>query len=84
MQPVVFHQINQGLDVCFIFPYPWTLHIRTRKFGTALTYHVPQRSQVHGPILDGQVVSAHSPWFQTEPLDPPGVCVSLFIVSSVV
>ena len=55
-----------------------------RKFGTALAYHVPQRVQVHGPILGGQLVSAHCEWLQTESLGPPGVCVSLFIVSSIV
>ena len=31
-----------------------------RQFGNALAYHVPQRSQVRGPILGGQLVSAHS------------------------
>ena len=75
-------QNNQRLGVCFIFPYPWTLQIRMRQFGNALAYHVPQRSQVHGPILGGQLVSAHSTWLQTEPLGLSGVCVSLFIVSS--
>ena len=55
-----------------------------RKFGTALACHVSQRFQVHGPILGGQVVSAHSPWFQTEPVGPPGVCVPLLTVSSIV
>ena len=58
--------INQRLGVCFIFPYPWTLQIRMRQFGNALAYHVPQRVQVHGPILGGQLVSAHSTWLQTE------------------
>ena len=75
-------QINQRLCVCFIFPYPWTLQIRMRQFGNAFAYHVPQRSHVHGPILGGQFVSAHGTWLQTEPLGLPGVCVSLFIVSS--
>ena len=42
-----------------------------RKFGTALDYHVPQRFQVHGPILGGQLVSAHSEWLHTEPIGPP-------------
>ena len=54
------------------------------EFGTALAYHVPQRFHVHGPIFGGQVVCVHIPWFQTEPLGPPGVCVSLFAVSSIV
>ena len=31
----------------------------------SLAYHAPRRSHVHCPILDGQVVSAHSPWFHT-------------------
>ena len=55
-----------------------------RKFGTALSYHVPRRFQLHDPILGSQLVSAHSPWFQTEPLGPPCVCLSLFIVSWIV
>ena len=52
-----------------------------RKFRTALAYHVPQRFQVHGPILGGQVVSAHSPCLQTEPIGPlAAVCpCSLFL-----
>ena len=45
------------------------------QFGTAFAYCVPQRSQVHGPILGGQLVSAHSEWLQTEPLGLPGICV---------
>ena len=42
---------------------------------------VPQRSQVRGPILGGQVVYDHSPWFQTESLGLSwrlGVLVHLF------
>ena len=64
-----------------MFPCHSTLPIRMRQFGIVLAYHVSQRSQVHGPILGAQVVSAHSPWFQTDPL---GVCVSLFAASSIV
>ena len=35
---------------------------------------------VLGPVFCGQVVLAHSPWFQTEPIGPSGVCVALFTV----
>ena len=42
-----------------------------RQFGTALAYHIPQHSHIYDHILGGKVVSAHSPWFQTEPLGPP-------------
>ena len=67
-----------------------------RKFGSALAYYAPQCFQVNGHRavrrhyltaeyrLGGQIVSPHSPWFQPEPLGPPGVCVSLLIVSSIV
>ena len=33
-------QINQTVDGCFSFPYPWTLQIRMRQFGNALAYHM--------------------------------------------
>ena len=51
---------NQRLGDCLIFPYPWTLPIRIMQFGTAFAYHVPQHAQVYGPIIGGQLVSAHS------------------------
>ena len=74
-----FHLLFGYLLLCTVYekiniPYH-TIPYHTIPYHT-ISYHVPQRFQISCHILGGQLVSAHSPWFQTEPLGPPGVCVS--------